>query len=79
VVGVQVGHEAIGVGELGCTAGGGGEHLTSVAAHVLRDVDALLPARLRRPEEAREQVVPISGSTRSDRSDAHKSSSLPFT
>ena len=32
----------------------------------------LLPARLGRPEEAREEVVPATGPARSDRSDAHE-------
>jgi hypothetical protein len=72
VVGVQIGHRLAVVGQLGGAAGSGVERLARVVAHILRDVDPLRrPARLRRTEEAREQVVPLTGFARSDRSDAH--------
>jgi hypothetical protein len=75
VVGVQVGDVRTGRGQLGRAARGVGQDLAGLVAHVFGDVDPLRrPARLRRTEETREQVVPLAGLIRSDRSDAHCSS-----
>jgi len=76
VVGVQIGHRPALVRQLGGPPGGVGEDLATLVAHVLRNIDPLRTARLGRPEEAREQIVPVTGSGRSPRSDTHLLSSL---